>query len=92
MIATLRGEITQIEENALIIELGGVGLRVFVPNPLRTRLRVGETVFLYTRLIVREDNWQLYGFESQAERELFDLLLNVDGVGPRIASVAYTHL
>ncbi|MCS7011724.1 MAG: Holliday junction branch migration protein RuvA [Anaerolineales bacterium] len=85
MIATLRGEITQIEENALIIELGGVGLRVFVPNPLRTRLRVGETVFLYTRLIVREDNWQLYGFESQAERELFDLLLNVDGVGPRIA-------
>lgn len=85
MIATLRGEITYIEENALIVETGGIGLRVFVPVPLRTRLRVGEVVSLHTRLVVREDSWQLYGFETQAEREVFDLLLNVDGVGPRIA-------
>lgn len=85
MIATLRGEIIQIEENALIVETGGIGLRVFVPVPLHTRLRVGEVVFLHTRLVVREDSWHLYGFETQAEREMFDLLLNVDGVGPRIA-------
>lgn len=85
MIATLRGEITQIEENALVIEVGGVGLRVLVPAPLRGRMKVGETVFLYTHLVVRETELSLYGFESQADRDLFNLLLGVDGVGPKAA-------
>ena len=85
MIATLRGEITQIEENALVIEVGGVGLRVLVPAPLRGRMKVGEAIFLYTHLIVRETELSLYGFESQADRELFNLLLGVDGVGPKAA-------
>ncbi len=85
MIATLRGEVTQIEENALILEVGGVGLRVFVPAPLRAKLKAGEAAFLFTHLIVREDALTLYGFESQADRELFTLLLGVDGVGPKVA-------
>ena len=85
MIATLRGEITQIEDNALIIEMGGVGLRVFVPSPLRGRLKAGEAAFLYTHLVVREDALTLYGFESQADRDLFNILLGVDGVGPKVA-------
>lgn len=83
MIATLRGEITQIEDHALVIEVGGVGLRVLTPAPLRGRMKVGETVFLYTHLIVRETELTLYGFESQADRDLFNLLLGVDGVGPK---------
>lgn len=85
MIATLRGEITQVEENALIVEVGGVGLRVFAPAPLRGRTKPGETIFLFTHLVVREDALSLYGFESQAERELFTMLLGVDGIGPRLA-------
>ena len=85
MIATLRGEIAQIEENALVLEVGGVGLRVFVPSPLRTRMKAGEAILLYTHLVVREDALTLYGFESQAERELFNTLLGVDGVGPKAA-------
>lgn len=85
MIATLRGEVTQIEENALVVEVGGVGLRVFVPATLRTKLKAGEAVFLYTHLVVREDALTLYGFESQADRELFNILLGVDGVGPKVA-------
>lgn len=85
MIATLRGEVSQIEDNALILEVGGVGLRVFVPATLRTKLKVGEVVFLYTHLVVREDALTLYGFESQADRELFTILLGVDGVGPKVA-------
>jgi Holliday junction DNA helicase RuvA len=85
MIATLRGEISQIEENALVLEVGGVGLRVFVPNPVRTRLKVGEVLMLYTHLVVREDALTLYGFESQGDRELFNILLGVDGVGPKVA-------
>jgi Holliday junction DNA helicase RuvA len=85
MIATLRGEVTQIEDNAIILEVGGVGLRVFVPAPLRTKLKAGEMAFLFTHLVVREDALTLYGFESQADRELFNILLGVDGVGPKVA-------
>jgi Holliday junction DNA helicase RuvA len=85
MIATLRGEITQIEETALIVEVGGVGLRVFAPAPLRTKLKTGEIAFLFTHLVVREDALTLYGFESQADRDLFNMLLGVDGVGPKVA-------
>jgi len=85
MIATLRGEITQIEDTAVIIETGGIGLRVFVPAPLRTRMLVGEATMLYTHLVVREDDWKLYGFETKADRDLFNLLLGADGVGPRTA-------
>ncbi|MCA1899377.1 MAG: Holliday junction branch migration protein RuvA [Chloroflexi bacterium] len=85
MIATLRGEISQIEDNALIVEVGGVGLRVFVPAPLRGGVKAGEPIFLFTHLVVREDALALYGFESQSDRELFNILLGVDGVGPKVA-------
>jgi Holliday junction DNA helicase RuvA len=85
MIATLRGEVTQIEDNAVVVEVGGVGLRLFVPIPLRARLQVGESAFLYTHLVVREDALTLYGFERRGERELFELLLSVSGVGPKAA-------
>ena len=85
MIATLRGEISQIEDNALIVEVGGVGMRVFVPAPMRTNAKAGETMFMFTHLVVREDALTLYGFESQADRDLFNILLGVDGVGPKVA-------
>ncbi len=85
MIATLRGEITQVEDTALVVEVGGVGLRVFAPAPVRGRVKAGEAVFLFTHLVVREDALILYGFESQADRDLFNILLGVDGVGPKVA-------
>jgi len=92
MIATLRGEITQIEDSAVTVEVGGVGLRVFVPAPVRSRLKVGETVLLYTHLVVREDALTLYGFETQADRELFHMLLGVDGVGPKVSLAVLSTL
>ena len=49
MISTLRGEVSQIEDNAIIVEVGGVGLRVFVPAPLRTRLKAGDGLMLFRR-------------------------------------------
>lgn len=85
MIATLRGEITQIEENALIVEVGGVGMRVFAPAPLRDKLKVGDVALIYTHLIVRETELSLYGFDTVADRTLFVTLLGVDGVGPKVA-------
>jgi Holliday junction DNA helicase RuvA len=92
MIATLRGEVTQIEDNSIIVETGGTGLRVHVPKPLREQLKTGEAVFFYTHLVVRDDAWLLYGFESQADRELFTTLLGVDGVGPRTALAVLSTL
>jgi Holliday junction DNA helicase RuvA len=92
MIATIRGEITQVEENTIIIETGGVGLRVFVPKPLHERTKAGEAIFLFTHIVIREDDWKLFGFESQADRELFTTLLGVDGVGPRIALAVLSSL
>lgn len=92
MIATLRGEISQVEDNAIIIETGGVGLRVFVPKPLRERTKSGEAIFLFTHLVIREDDWKLFGFESQGDRELFTTLLGVDGVGPRTALAVVSTL
>jgi holliday junction DNA helicase RuvA len=85
MIATLRGEITQMEDNALILEVGGVGMRVFAPSPLRDKLKVGEMALVYTHLIVRETELSLYGFETTSDRALFTTLLGVDGVGPKVA-------
>jgi Holliday junction DNA helicase RuvA len=92
MIATIRGEITQVEDNALIIESGGVGLRVFIPKPLRERSKAGERIFLHTHLVIREDDWKLFGFEFQADRELFTTLLGVDGVGARTALAVVSTL
>jgi Holliday junction DNA helicase RuvA len=92
MIATIRGEITQIEETAIIIEAGGVGLRVFIPKPLLERTKAGEAIFLFTHFVIREDDWKLFGFESQADRDLFLALIGVDGVGPRTALAVLSTL
>ncbi|PKN94911.1 MAG: Holliday junction branch migration protein RuvA [Chloroflexi bacterium HGW-Chloroflexi-6] len=85
MIATLHGEIQHKEDNALIVDVGGVGLRVFAAKSLVESLNVGEKTFLFTHLIVRETELSLYGFENAEERQLFLTLLGVDGVGPKVA-------
>ena len=62
-----------------------MGMRVHVPTPLRGKSEVGKTIFVYTYLIVRETELTLYGFASQSDRDLFNLLLGVAGVGPKVA-------
>ncbi len=85
MIASLAGEVLDINLDNIVIEIGGVGLQVYVPAPLRDHLRAGERVFLHTYLVVREDVLALYGFDTKEGRQLFSLLLGVNGVGPRLA-------
>jgi len=85
MIATVQGEVIAGKDDFLIVNVGGIGLRVFVPVMLRGSTRVGEKVFLYTFLVVREDALTLYGFETEQDQAYFNLLLGVNGVGPRIA-------
>jgi holliday junction DNA helicase RuvA len=85
MIASLEGEVIGLGESFITIRIGGMGLQVYVPSPFRARLRIMEHVFVFTHLIVREDLLALYGFESEQEREFFNLLLGVNGVGPKMA-------
>lgn len=85
MIASIQGEVISQGNDSLVILMGGLGMRVFAPTATCAAARPGQTTFLHTHLVVREDAWTLYGFESELEREYFNLLLGVNGVGPRIA-------
>ena len=85
MIACVEGEVIGQGELTIVVRVGGVGLQVYAPTPLRARLRLMDHIFLFTHLIVREDLLALYGFETEQEREYFELLLGVNGVGPRMA-------
>jgi len=86
MIATISGKVTHIEANSIVIEMGGIGFQVYVPLPLIDRLKPGDSIHLFTYLIVRQDMLSLYGFDSRESRELFTLLLTVNGIGPKLAN------
>lgn len=82
MIATLRGTVRTRDSRSLVVEVGGVGLRVFVGGGLLDS-EIGSTVDLSTYLHVSDDALDLYGFASADELGLFLSLLKVSGVGPR---------
>lgn len=85
MIAYLRGEVIEKNGDNLVLLIGGIGLRVFVTSQVCDSARVGETIQLNTHLVVKEDSLTLFGFDLVDSRDLFLLLLGVNGVGPRIA-------
>lgn len=86
MIASLSGTILKIEESSLVIGVGGVGVRVFVPRTVLEDVGgVGRSLRLHTHLIVREQELSLYGFETEEDLQLFEVLLGVNGVGPKVA-------
>lgn len=85
MIASLQGEVLSQGSDNLVILVGGIGLRVYAPTATCAAAHPGQFTFLHTYLVVREDALTLFGFESEAEREYFAMLLGVNGVGPRIA-------
>jgi Holliday junction DNA helicase RuvA len=86
MIASLRGPLLSFQPpDICVVEVGGLGYRVFVPTSVLDGAEVGRLVFLHTQLIVREDALTLYGFATEEQRALFDLLMTVQGVGPKLA-------
>ena len=85
MIAGLNGTVRGKGADHALIAVGGITLRVFVPAMDLAELREGDTAALQTHLIVREDDLQLYGFAGARGRELFEALISVSGVGPRVA-------
>jgi Holliday junction DNA helicase RuvA len=86
MIATVEGILEYRGNDSVIINVGGIGFRVYVPGSTLSQLgAVKGKVFLYTHLHVREDNISLYGFASSEELALFKNLISVSGVGSKLA-------
>lgn len=83
MIASIEGKIVTAKADHMVVAVNGVGYKIFAPSSAIGD--VGDTIYLHTSLIVREDSMTLYGFTQESERDLFDLLLTISGVGPKLA-------
>ncbi|HEY0933054.1 MAG TPA: Holliday junction branch migration protein RuvA [Trebonia sp.] len=85
MIAHLNGTVAGVGLDGAVIEVGGVGLRVQCTPDTLARLKPGEPARVATSLVVREDSLTLFGFGTDDERNVFDLLQTASGIGPRLA-------
>lgn len=84
MIDYVRGPVAHMESDSIIIDVQGVGYRIFCPNPYAFA-KSEEAVTVYTHHHVREDAMILYGFQSREEQKLFRRLIEVNGIGPKVA-------
>lgn len=84
MITTLEGKLVSKAADHLVVAVGGVGIEVLAPYTTIEKLD-SERVFLYTRLVLREDSLSLYGFATMGEREIFDAVIKISGIGPKLA-------
>jgi len=85
MIASLFGTVRSLQLTNLVIEVNGVGYQVQITAKTSAQLSVGRDYQLFTSMIVREDSMTLFGFIDDDERELFDLVQTVSGIGPKVA-------
>lgn len=86
MIAQLTGQVVDASASRIVLSVGGIGFDIGVSTQTASQFGVrDETITLLTRLIVREDAMELYGFASADEREVFDKLIAISGVGPKLA-------
>lgn len=85
MIASIRGRVRDLRLDAVVLEVGGLGLLANATPATLAGLRLGQEAQLATALVVREDALTLYGFADPDEREVFETLQTVSGVGPRLA-------
>ena len=93
MFEYVSGELKSKRPTQAVVDVQGAGYRVLIPTSTFDRLpKVGESVRLFTHLHVREDLQQLYGFVTTGERALFELMIGVSGIGPRIALAALSTM
>jgi Holliday junction DNA helicase RuvA len=85
MIAKITGVVYEIAGRYVIIDVNGVGYKIFATDDTLRRLKKGGTTSLLTYLVVREDALDLYGFLEKKDKEFFELLIGVSGIGPKSA-------
>jgi len=78
-------KVIQLTKETVIIDINGLGFEVFVPKPLLSETEAGDLLYLYTYMLVREDNISLYGFASLEEKQFFLQFLTVGGIGPKLS-------
>lgn len=88
MISRVLGTVARVGVGDVVVVFGGIGFRVHITPPLASEMQKGDEIELYTHLIVREDSLTLYGFKTDEEREVFEILMSVSGIGPRIGLAA----
>ena len=93
VIGSVRGTVLECAPTGeVLVEVGGVGYRLLVPLPALAMLEPGAPAFLFTHLHVRDDAMVLYGFSDRDERDTFEVLIGVSGVGPKLAlSILSVH-
>jgi Holliday junction DNA helicase RuvA len=93
MIDSLQGIVQHMDDQSIVLEVGGVGIRVEVPSSvLGASPGIGKPFFLHTKLMIRDDKLNLFGFVSVEQRDLFDTLLKISGIGPRLALAILSYL
>ncbi len=93
MIAFVKGLVTEITEDGMVLDVGGVGIGLLAPlTQLQPAPVIGEPYFLHTHLQVREDAWTLFGFSDREQLTMFRLLLNVSGIGAKSALAIVDHI
>ena len=85
MISFLRGPVAHVGLSSGVIDVNGAGMSFWATPQTLSGLRVGDEAIVHTSLVVREDSMTLFGFAAPEEREVFEVLLGVSGVGPRLA-------
>lgn len=85
MISQLSGTVIELGLDRAVVLVGGVGFSVALTPKQALKLKVDQQVSIRTKLVVREDDLSLYGFESATDAEFFDLLCSVSGIGPKLA-------
>jgi Holliday junction DNA helicase RuvA len=93
MIASVQGRVQYFDEFSIVLETGGIGIRIEVPSIVfDVAPAIGKSLLLHTQLIVREDSLTLYGFLSREQRELFNTLIKISGVGPQLGLAILSHI
>lgn len=93
MIARIQGKLLEARLGEIVVDVHGVGYRLLVPDStLRMLPPVGEDVVLRTYTYVREETFHLYGFLTELEKKLFEVVIGVSGIGPRLAVAILSHL
>lgn len=85
MIAELTGKVAAVGGTWLVLDLSGFGLKALCTPATASRVAVGETITVFTSLVVREDSLTLYAFADPGERDCFELVQSASGIGPKIA-------
>ncbi|MDP1880773.1 MAG: Holliday junction branch migration protein RuvA [Parachlamydiaceae bacterium] len=93
MFSYMKGILVSTQPASIILEVNGIGYQIFIPcRALGELPQIGEQALIYTAFVVREFSHALYGFLSHTERDIFEIMLNITGIGPKLALSLIGHL